>query len=204
MRRFSVILALLVLLWSGAAIAGDTPSVNRFEKGYSEFGFQVGYGFGMNLPPGGIDHGDRTDIQFPYFAPNYKKNITGKMGTGALEGSLFWFPELAVAPLQNPKSAYLVGFSPLMVEYKFTNLTRKWSPTAMIGAGVSYGDWNGVAREISTKLEFLLHGGLGIEFMRSDRGSFSLNYRLLHVSNAGIDKPNVGLNANMFILGFSF
>ena len=36
------------------------------------------------------------------------------------------------------------------------------------------------------------------------KGAYSINYRFFHVSNAGIQFPNIGLNAHMFTMGMRF
>ena len=56
---------------------------------------------------------------------------------------------------------------------------------------------------LAVPVQFLLHAGSGIEFFL-DKGSVSLNYRFFHISNAGIKRPNIGLNSHVFSLGLSF
>ena len=73
-----------------------------------------------------------------------------------------------------------------------------------MGVGFSYTNWKDVAdRELGSEFQFLLHSGAGIEYFLGE-GSVSLNYRFFHVSNAGIELPNIGLNAHIFSLGFRF
>ena len=116
-------------------------------------------------------------------------------------------PALAEAGFANAVDRggnWLWGFSPLMAQYKFLSPNRKWAPNILAGAGFSYGDWNDLAtREIATPFEFLLHIGAGLEFY-NQTNAWSVNYRLFHVSNAGIEFPNIGLNAHVFSLGMRF
>lgn len=104
----------------------------------------------------------------------------------------------------NRGGEYLLGVSPRLFQYKFLNKNRGWVPNVLLGAGASYTNWDDVADdELGGAFQFLLHAGAGLEFFR-DKRSYSINYRALHVSNAGIQTPNLGLNGNTFNLGFQF
>jgi lipid A 3-O-deacylase len=190
-----------VFLISTNAYAGSL--VPRFEKGHYQFGAELGYGAGVNLPSGP----DRTDIQFFHIAANFQYDLTGNIGKSWYQGNLYWFTELGADFLHNPEFGSLVGISPLMVQYKFIKPNKKWAPTVLAGAGVSLTDWDEkdlAEREIGGDFQFLLHLGTGLEFFRPNGGSFSVNYRFFHISNAGTQRPNIGLNANLFTLGFTF
>jgi len=174
---------------------------DRFAEGNTSFGGELGFGHTFNLPPGR----DRTDLSFAFIFPNWQKNLTGIIAPDSyLQGALYWHVEAGLALLTHRDHEYLVGFSPVMVNYKFLNSQRKWAPNILLGAGFSMQDWREYAdRELGSEFQFLLHGGAGIEFFR-ESGTYSLNYRLFHVSNAGFQKPNIGLNAHVFTLGFRF
>ena len=177
----------------------DTFS-QRFEKGSSDFGAQVGWGYTFDLPPGR----DRKNIGTAFIFPNWQKNLTGLIGESWYKGALFYHAEAGVAIAADRGGNTQWGFSPLMAQYKFLSPDRKWAPNFLAGAGFSYGDWNDLAtREIATPFEFLLHIGAGVEFY-NQTGAWSANYRLWHVSNAGIEFPNIGLNAHIFSLGKRF
>jgi hypothetical protein len=177
------------------------PFSERFAKGTSSFGVQGGFGYTIDLPPGK----DRSDISFLFFFPNFQYNLTGVMGGDSwYEGALYWHNELGGALSLNHDNEFLVGWSPLILEYKFLDSKRRWAPNVMIGAGFSYTDWKDIATsELGSELEFLLHIGTGVEYFL-DQGSISLNYRLFHISNAGFERPNIGLNAHVLSLGFRF
>ena len=123
----------------------------------------------------------------------------------AFEPALFWHVEAGLALLTHRDHEYLIGFSPLMVNYKFLDSQRKWAPNILLGTGFSMQDWDDTPAEyeLGSEFQFLLHAGTGIELFR-ESGTYSLNYRLFHVSNAGFRKPNIGLNAHVFTLGFRF
>ena len=208
-RILSFVISLVLLFFVSPVLAEEevlTEKENpvRFEKGYYEFGLEVGYGAGFDIPFGR----DRTDIQFSHVAANFQLDLTGTIGgEGPYRGNLNWYAELNANLLDNPGFGTLVGFSPLMFKYKFLDSERKWAPTLLAGAGFAFTDWdeeNLANREISGDFQFLLHTGVGIEYFRPGSRSFSINYRYFHVSNAGIESPNIGLNAGLFTLSFHF
>lgn len=207
MKKFTVFL-LAIVAYSFSFLpqvaAEEKSGPARFEKGFQEFGVEIGWGAGVNIPSGR----DRTDIQFVHLAANFKRDLTGTIAQSSFfQGNLNWMVELNADLLHNPAFGSLVGFSPFMLQYKFVKPERKWAPTIMGGAGFALTNWDEkdlAYQEISGDFQFLLHGGVGLEFFRPKGGSYSINYRFYHVSNAGMSVPNIGLNANLFTLGFNF
>jgi len=197
---FAVATAFCLLLSTQTFAAEADTFSQRFEKGSSDFGAQFGWGYTFDLPPGR----DRINIGTVFIFPNWQKNLTGLIGESWYKGALFYHAEAGVAIAADRGGNTQWGFSPLMAQYKFLSPNRKWAPNLLAGAGFSYGDWNDLAtREIATEFEFLLHVGAGVEFY-NQTGAWSVNYRLFHVSNSGIEFPNIGLNAHIFSLGKRF
>ena len=189
------------VVFSSPVFAGDQNFTDRFGKGNTSFGGELGFGHTFNLPPGL----DRTDLSFAFIFPNWQKNLTGVIAPDSpWQGALYWHVEAGLAALTHRDHEYLIGFSPVMVNYKFLNSQRKWAPNILAGAGFSMQDWRKHAeRELGSDFQFLLHAGAGLEIFR-ETGTYSFNYRLFHVSNAGMEKPNIGLNSHVFSLGFRF
>jgi lipid A 3-O-deacylase len=207
-KLFRYLLVIGFIIGSGAfqASAEGTFLDNQLKKGSHSFGLQVGLGFSDD--PFGVNENltgkSPTDITFLFFFPNFQYNLTGLVGKSWYQGTLNWHFEAGFASILNRDGEYLLGASPLMLQYKFLNPKRNWAPNILMGAGVSYTDWEDVAdRELGGRFQFLLHAGTGLEFFR-EGWSYSINYRLFHVSNAGTDSPNVGLNTHTFNLGIQF
>jgi len=200
MRR-TLFFWIVILVTANPVFAGAQNFSDRFAKGNTSFGGELGFGHTFNLPPGK----DRTDLSFAFIFPNWQKNLTGIIAPDSLmQGALHWRIEAGLAQLTHRDHEYLIGFSPVMVNYKFLNSQRKWAPNILLGAGFAMQDWEEVAHyELGSEFQFLLHGGVGVELFR-ESGTYSFNYRLFHVSNAGFRKPNIGLNAHVFTLGFRF
>ena len=202
MRRanfFWVVIVVVVIANPVFVRAQSFP--DRFAKGNASFGGELGFGHTFNLPSGK----DRTDLSFAFVFPNWQKNLTGVIAPDShFQGALYWQIEAGLALLTHRDHEYLVGFSPLMAEYKFLNPKRKWAPTFLAGAGFAMQNWDDQADyELGSEFQFLLHAGAGLEVFR-ESGSYSLKYRLFHLSNAGIRRPNIGLNSHVFSLGFRF
>ena len=192
---------MLVFFLTDVALAGAQNFSERFTKGEASYGVQVGFGATFDLPPGR----DRTDLSFLFLFPNYQYNLTGLIKKDSfLSGALYWHVEAGLAELVNRDGEYLFGFTPLMVQYKFLNPKRSWAPNILVGAGFAMTNWKDQATaELGSEFQFLLHFGGGVEFFRK-QGSYSFNYRLFHVSNGGIQRPNIGLNSHVFSLGLRF
>lgn len=197
---------------SHRSFASDFDS--RFAKNQYEFGLTLGYGFSINLPPATGVSGQRTEIRAIHFFPNFKYNLTGIMGKSVYRGALYWVIEAGtvfstVDPQRNGQivdqaPTFMLGIVPAQLEYKFLNSNRSWAPFLFAGVGGAWGDFFQGAEEISTAFEFILQGGAGIEYFFDNGTSINFNYRLWHLSNSNIKSPNVGLNAHVFSLGFSF
>ena len=201
MRRILFFWIVTVVIANPVFVGAQNFS-DRFAKGNTSFGGELGFGHTFNLPPGK----DRTDLSFAFIFPNWQKNLTGIIALDAFfQGALYWHVEAGLAQLTHRDHEYLIGFSPVMVNYKFLNSQRKWAPNILVGAGFAMQDWDDTPAEyeLGSEFQFLLHGGVGVELFR-ESGTYSLNYRLFHVSNAGIEKPNIGLNSHVFSLGFRF
>jgi lipid A 3-O-deacylase len=187
---------------------------SRFAKRQYEFGLTLGYGFSINLPKVTGVSGQRTEIRAFHFFPNFKYNLTGLMGKSIYRGALYWVIEAgAVVSTVDPQRdgqivdqapTFMIGLVPAQLEYKFLNPGRKWAPFVFAGVGVAWGDFFEGSEEISTAFEFILQGGAGIEYFFANGTALNFNYRLWHLSNSGIKGRNVGLNAHVFSLGFSF
>ncbi len=179
-----------------------TPFEKRFKRGTSELGFVLGFGYTINIPAGPPD---RSDLDFVYFYPQWRYNLTGIIGDSFYRGTLNYLFEAGGSVTTYPSTKMLLGINPFLLEYRFLSPKRFWAPTFMLGTGGCYTDWRLEARkELGSFFEFTLQAGAGIEFFKKEKGSFSLNYRFFHISNAGFKKPNIGLNAHLFTLGYSY
>jgi opacity protein-like surface antigen len=97
-------------------------------------------------------------------------------------------------------SRYLVGTTSL-VRYNVTTGTR-WVPFLDAGVGGTLTD---IGRpDLGSLGEFNGQIGPGLHYFWRDNMAFTLQYRYMHTSNAGIQSPNQGVNEHICYLGLSW
>ncbi|MGA2404270.1 MAG: acyloxyacyl hydrolase [Syntrophobacteraceae bacterium] len=100
----------------------------------------------------------------------------------------------------NPGRATVVGLTPF-IRYNFVTHSR-WVPFVEAGAGVTYTD---IGRpDQRTSFEFNLQPGIGLHYFMCRDLAVTLQSRVLHLSNAGIETPNLGVNTVAFLLGLTW
>lgn len=141
------------------------------------------------------------NLEFFQVRPRWGIFLTDRLGQGFLEGNL----ELLLEP------AFLVSTTPIrragfelsvLFRYHFATRTR-WVPFLGLGAGIIEENFEVPGRP-SAGFNFTPQGGPGVSYLLDRNMAVSLEWRLYHVSNANIEKPNVGLNVSWLLLGFSF
>ena len=98
-----------------------------------------------------------------------------------------------------PEVAYVVGLTPV-VRYHFLRRSR-WTPFLDGGAGITATD---IGRpDLSTTFQFNLQGGAGFHWALCRNLAFTFQARCIHISNAGIEMPNEGVNSFLFSGGLT-
>jgi lipid A 3-O-deacylase len=101
----------------------------------------------------------------------------------------------ALASHISPRSAEGVGSVTLLavvpvIRYRFSDGSSPWFVEGGIGASLTDGRYKTANREFSTRLNFYDVASVGRSFGAGRKSELSL--RLLHISNAGIKRPNPG------------
>jgi opacity protein-like surface antigen len=109
--------------------------------------------------------------------------------------------EVPVTVALRPGTAYAVGIS-LMYRYHFSP-NRRFAPFAEIGSGVVVTNFNDKIKELGGSFQFSPQAGLGVRTALSERSDLVLSARWFHLSNAGLRKPNAGLNDYLITAGYS-
>lgn len=100
--------------------------------------------------------------------------------------------ELAFARLTGAgETAHVVAVSPLLQREYFH---RRPHHTAYWELGVGLSHMNHLVPEQSTHTNFVEHLALGAQWAAGRRGAWGVETRFQHLSNAGREHPNVGLN----------
>lgn len=164
------------------------------QKGTEEAGFAVGTGLGMEA------FGSNKAHDLVVGRLHYGRVLTDALSEGSwLRGHVEGRMELLAGGQYRPQEAYLLGLTPV-VRYLLATGTR-WRPFVDAGAGVSFTDLG--RPDLSTDFQFNLQAGAGLEYCLRPNLALTLQYRFLHVSNAGLELPNYGVNASVFYLGLN-
>ncbi len=100
----------------------------------------------------------------------------------------------------SPSSEWVVGLTPHL-RYNFATGTR-WIPYIDAGAGVTATSIR--PPDLSNTFEFNLQAGAGVRWFFRDNVALTLDAHFLHMSCAGISKPNLGLNGLAGMAGLTW
>jgi len=160
-------------------------------RGRWNFGFQLGYAV-ENAIPQNISHINMliAQPQVGLIVGNFRRGPVRRfeiLNEGILGN--------AVHP-----GGHLLGTSLLL---RFDGKPHgRFVPFFDMGAGILHTTLNTRAPELSGRLQFLPQGGFGIHYFIRPQRAWIFEYRYVHMSNAGIEPPNRGFNANMITIGF--
>ncbi len=206
--RLSVLIKKQFLAWltcgsllfsPGEAIWGEgVQSRSAVTKGTVEYGMLGGFWRGSDV----FDNAPSSNRRAIYLMPQLGQVITNELGSGVVAGNVELLFEPMAAHYYEPFSASAFGGS-LVVKYNFLSFGR-WMPFWNGGAGVLWTDLAPRIPEQSKKFNFILQTGPGVSYFVSEHWAITAGLRFHHISNAGLGKRNVGLNAWLFTLGASF
>jgi lipid A 3-O-deacylase len=180
---------------AGASGGWSFDPEEAFRKGAMETGIALGGSVGATIFGGSQQH----DLLL-------SKLYIGRMMTGVMgndswyRGNVELMAELFGGGEVSPGNGYVVGVTPVL-RYNFVTGTR-WDPYLDLGAGVTATDIG--HPDLDGTFQFNLQAGAGINwFVRKDI-AVTLQCRYLHLSDAGMTKPNLGVNTFAFYAGVSW
>jgi lipid A 3-O-deacylase len=166
-----------------------------FTSGAKEAGFAVVGGFGLRVFGGRHPH-DLTlgSLHYGWVFSDVVAKGHWYQGNWELLGELFGGAQY------NSRVAYLAGITPGL-RYNFITGTRL-VPFVHAGVGATLTDIR--APDLGSTFEFNLQAGTGLQCFFRENAAFTVQYRFIHISNAGIRQPNQGLNAHAVFVGVSW
>ena len=186
-RSLRVAIPALVL-----AIIALAPSPGSAEErsGLQELAVSTGYGFS-----------DRSDIQvvplYARFAWLFPDVIDEPLASANL--NLKWFLEPWIAGVTASKqNAIEFGITPIGLKLEY-DAGQQVVPFLIAGTGVMYTGLGGY--QLSGPFEFASFGGAGINLFLTQELALSFSWRWRHISNAGIEDPNRGLDTQFVLIG---
>lgn len=175
------------------AAAGETvPLRNAWTWGVSS-----GYGLGVDISS---DASFLGDVRFVGVLPwvGWERESTS-FPNRWYRGRLGMTAEAAVLPSHRPLRGVGGGVS-LNGRYR-AETGRPWAPFASLGAGPMVLDFNN--RYQADGLNFILQAGGGLEWRVTPSLALLAEVRMHHISNAGLRRPNPGINDVLFLVGFA-
>jgi hypothetical protein len=158
---------------------------NGFRSGVQSVGIGLGAGYGVQILGGRESHDlALASIYYGYMFGPVEGADHWYRGNWELRGELFSGAQF------EPTSEWLVGLTPHL-RYNFATGTR-WIPYVDLGAGVSATSIG--PPDLSHYFEFNLQAAVGVRWFIRDNVALGIEARYLHMSCAGMDTPNLGLN----------
>ena len=184
---------LWVLVGMAAVILVGIQPV-RAEVDPSRYDLRVGYGWQYT-------NGARpNNIQLISLLPSLVVPLGGDVGPRWFRGRGEWNPEINLALFNHPYARPLFGFTPMQFRWSW-EIPCRFKPYIFGGAGVLRANIN--RRETRSRTNFNVQMGFGTYVDLNDATSLILEYRHIHISNAGLDEDNAGANMHTFLAGIS-
>jgi hypothetical protein len=184
MPLFVLLSTVLCCIAVSAALAQDDA-----RDGVQELGLAAGYGTSQR---GNVEI-IPLSLRAAWFLPDL---IDDRLAPHHL--NLKWFIEPWIAGVTNHRDAVEFGVSPVAFKLDY-DCGQRLVPFLWIGVGVMYTSLQGL--ELGGPFEFEEFGGGGFHWFLSDTVALSASYRIRHMSNAGLETPNRGLDTHFFLLG---
>jgi hypothetical protein len=178
-------------IWQSGIGEGFLPSAQTFSTeagiglGFASFGGQQAHNLGLLSVAYGHMLG-RVLGEGHW----YRGNFEGRL---ELFGGMQYHPDIDT-------DGWLVGLTPHL-RYNFATGSR-WIPFFDLGAGVTA---TGIGQpDLSGTFEFNLQATTGLHYFLCDNLALTGDVRYMHMSCAGIHKPNLGLNDVVFMFGLTW
>lgn len=190
MKNF--ILIVLLFLFTNQVFADDT---SLLPKGSWNYGFWTGGGSAVDTPA--------KNTAFWLAGARFGRILTKEKGKNALRGQLEYVMEAIPAFLIFQESNRTYGFdvTPVMFRWNFT-AQQKVIPYAEIGAGILFTSKD--FPENTFPVNFTPQASVGFHVFTRPGQAFTFSFKFMHISNAGLDSPNPGINTLQMMGGYQW
>ena len=151
---------------------------------------------------GGVLHGSRKDTQLLISGLGFGKHLSRIHGNGVFRGSFEYAVE--VIPLfvvfQQTTRTSGFAFTPLLMKWDCLRTNGLPRMFLEIGAGMAF-----TSSQVpigASRFNFTPQTGIGFYFASRTNRAASLELKYIHVSNAGLNHHNPGINTVDILLGF--
>lgn len=179
---------------------GEGRSSLRPEEGFQSGTWHLGLMGGYSIPHK-VFQGRAANVHFAPLLLQIGYTVTDVHGPFPVRGSLELLFEPTFMITTSPSTTFGQGAS-LLLRYNFVTGTR-WVPFFDLGMGILH--WNLRLPDIqATQFNFTLQTGPGLHYFVTDHLAITGQVRLHHISNADTEKPNIGVNSSVYLLGVSY
>lgn len=191
-RKWCPGIAVIVLMLAGlnmpvhAAVSGPLAAKNATQCG---LGLGYGYSFESN-----------RDVRFLNVYPWVGRVLTDPVGSGWYRGTVEGILEGAFSFVFKNQNTYAAGAN-LLVRYNFLAPRHHLRPYVQIGCGVAVTNLD--MEDFDSGLNFASNAACGLQYFFSGTDAVTMEWRLFHLSNAGLSDDNAGLNMNNVFIGYS-
>jgi opacity protein-like surface antigen len=189
----------LALVWALLATAEPALAFDpdeTYQKGTVIFSLEAGGGSQQNLDGQDI----QTGLDLWYAGVRASLLPFAPLGNGFFHGAL----EIGLEPIYqrytDPVAAFFAGLG-LVGRYHFLSFGR-FVPYVEIAGAAGATDLK--VSEIRSEFAFWVAGGVGASIFVTDSTAIYAGYRLVHMSNGNIERPNRGFEAHTALAGVSF
>lgn len=141
-----------------------------------------------------------SGFQLTQVLPSLDVPLTRPFGPSWARGRILWNPELQFGLFSAPYVRPLWGIQPFQFRYE-VELPHRWSVYSVAGVGAIYANIERPETGSDGNLSLVL--GAGARYAVAPRTSWLLEYRHQHISNAGSDDQNGGIDSHVVLFGIS-
>jgi hypothetical protein len=176
--------------FEGFASAAGAQQSPLAHKGDKQCGINFGYGFSA----------EANDMQFASMHPYMGWVVTDPLGESWYRGTFEVLLEGAFSYVFKNQRTYSAGAN-ILARYNFLTRSDVWRPYVQAGFGVAH--TNLVMDNFGSNINFVSSAACGLQYFLNKKNAVSFEWRFFHMSNAGLDDDNSGLNMNNFFLGLT-
>ncbi len=193
---FGVLIFIAVLMNASRLNAGRAAWDNQFQSGR----FEGSLGAGFFLSPF-ITHLKLPAVDYTLDELQLGYMLTDIHGPGVLRGNLEGIGEAFGGAIFRGQGNFVSGGT-FWLRYNFVPSDCRFVPYAQLGGGVADTDLD--RRIEGENFNFNLGIGAGVRWFLAPRCAVDLECRYQHISNGGLSRRNVGINACGPVLSFSY
>lgn len=179
------IVIIMLTLFIEVSAWGDQSDLNYRRCGDQQWELSFGIGENHRIPK----HTLVPHLDFNVTKLEYEKFISQRTSIGG---------ELCLANLTDNVDSNAASMSANYTRYFL--LHDKFAIDCKFGLGVMH--LQDKIRGQASRNNFDEHLGLGLQYALNSNSNISLDYTFYHASNAGIERPNHGINATVVTIGY--